>query len=158
MARASGLPRLRGNFRGTGESYQAVAAVGVVLVCAGLVLSASHFATENVRQEAQRQRAHAQGELFLEALLQDPAVRGQSGALSWEGALRVATGSANLEFLPPSVKVLALREAGGGGELLVVGSPDALRPGLVIVERAVLVERSDGTFAAGVARAGVDWD
>lgn len=156
MPCASPFLRLRRDGRATGESYQALAAITVVIACAGVVLSATHWATENARQEAQRERALFQGEIFLDALEVDPAVRGNGRAILWEGAKRVAAGSAQLEFLPPSVKVLALREAGSGGELMVIGGAEALRTGLLLVERAVLIERPDGTFAPGIARAGVD--
>ena len=156
MPNASPFPRLGRDGRATGESYQAVAAITVVIVCAGLVLSATHFATDSARQEALQRRAVTQGEIFLDALERDPALAGHGQALLWEGAVRVAEGSAHLEFHPPSVKVLALREAASGPELIVIGGTDALRPGFELVERAVLIERSDGTFGPGIARAGVD--
>lgn len=156
MAPSPALLGLRGNRRATGESYHALAAVTVVIVCSGLVLSATHWATDNARREAARQRALAQGEVFLDALSADPEIRGPGLSLSWEGAMRVAAGLAELAFLPPSVKVFALREAARGGELLVLGDTAQLGPATVIIERAVLLERSDGTFGAGIARAGVD--
>lgn len=146
---------MRGNRRGGAETFQALAAITVVLGCAGLVLAAAHAASLHAAETAARERAELQAEIVLGALADDPAIAGADGIVLWTGLERVAAGSAELTFLPGVVKVVTARAATGGPELFLVGSALEVASGLVFASQPVPIAYPNGTVAPGVLRVGV---
>jgi hypothetical protein len=146
---------LRRDRHGAAETLQSLASVTIVIVCAGLVLSAVAAATSAATQRAERPRAAEQGEIVLDALARDPTVAAHDGAVAWTSAEAIAAGRANLSFLPEGVRVVTLRPAAEGGELFLAGSTAALSPELVFVAHPVPIMMPDGSTVAGVAKAGV---
>ena len=144
--------RLRRNHRGAGEVNQAMAAMVVIMICVGAVMAAVHAATASARDRSMAERALDQAQICLDAVAADPALRGRGGALSLSKAEAVASGNATLQFRPEALRLVSLRAAAEGNEVLLVGAPS---PHIVLVSRPVAVELADGRVLPGVLRVGV---
>ena len=149
------LATFRAGRRAVGETYQALAAVTVVIVCAGLVLAAVSYATQDARTRAARDRATLQADIALEALETDPILMADGGAVSWAGAMRIASGAAVLAFKPADLRVLTVRALEGEPDLFLFGDAHDLQPSLVFATRSVVIETADGDRLPGLAKAGV---
>ena len=147
---------IRRNRRATGEVNQSLAALVVIMMSVGLVMAAVHAVSSEGAGRAARERAQAQGDVCLDALVEDPELQGRPGTLSILSAQRVAAGLEALAFLPDSVKVVTLRAVDYGAEVWVEGDASALSRDLVFVLRPVAVETDRGAVVPGVLRVGVE--
>jgi hypothetical protein len=147
--------RLRRNRTATGEVNQALAAMVVIMMCVGAVMAAVHAATGAAHDRSLQERAREQAQLVLDALSEDPALQGRSGALSLSKAQQVRAGNATLAFHPAGLRVAALRAVSAGDEVLMVGQTVDLGARVLLVSEPVAVELDDGRVLPGILRVGV---
>jgi hypothetical protein len=153
---ASGQFCLRRDQQGTGETYQTLCALTVVIVCVGLVLGAVHASTSQAANDAARHRAQLQADIALDALARDSALVGAPGVLDWGRAAEVAAGRASLSFAPTALRVVTLRSVLSGGELFLSGSASTIDPHLLFTSRPVSIMMASGAVEPGVLRIGVE--
>ncbi|HEX9708443.1 MAG TPA: hypothetical protein VGB42_00485 [Candidatus Thermoplasmatota archaeon] len=152
---AAPLPRLRRDRQGAEETFQALPALLITIVCVGLVFGAMAALDDSARAREAGQRAQLQAQLFVEALPAERALAAPGDAVSWDGASAVASGTLGLTFVPPRACVATLLDTLSGEEVFLLGSLDALTPSCEVAALPVPVLRADGTTVPGLLRAGV---
>lgn len=146
---------VRRNRLAAAETLQALAAVTIVVMCAGLVIAAAFAATSHALERTARERAQLQAEIVLDALVSDLSLAGGGGAIVWAKAESVAGGSSELSFRPDTLEIVTLRAVAVGSELFLLGSGTDLSSELVYGARPVPIVVQNGNVVAGVLRAGV---
>ena len=148
-------PGFRNNRVAADETFQALPALLIVLVCVGLVLSAVHFQNSNAAEAAARDRASLQAAIFVDALRHDAAIA-EDGAAIWEKAEAVANHTTNLSFVPSRARFVALSLANNSSELILLGSRGALSPQWGFASAPVAVRLPGGAVIPGLLRVGVE--
>ena len=140
---------------GVEETFQALPALLIVLLCVGLVLAAVHYQTSAAAQSVAEERADLQAAIFVDALRSDP-VLSTAGVISWAKAEAVANRSSNLSFAPTGAKFAALSLANNSSEVILLGSRGALSPKGSIASAPVPVLMPTGAVVPGLLRVGVE--
>lgn len=148
--------RLRSDQAGAEGTFQVVPALIIVIVCVGLVLAAVHNSSIAADGRAAEQRAAVQAEILLDALRNDAALADTQGTLSWTSAQAVASGAANLSFLPERARIISVTWFPEGRELFLVGNMSDLAANLAFQGQPVPVRFPDGTVRPGLLRVGVE--
>ena len=149
------LPGLRNNRVAADESFQALPALLIVLLCVGMVLAAVHVQNSNALDDLARDRASLQAAVFVDALRNDPAI-GDGGQAVWVKAEAVANHSTNLTFSPARARFAALSIANNSSELVLLGAHESLSPRLSYASAPIAVKVPGAAVVPGVLRVGVE--
>ncbi len=134
---------------------QALPALLITVEVVGAVFGLLGAVNDGAHEQKSQSRARLQAELFAESVPQEAALAAPGTAVSWEGAVSVGGGSANLSFVPPRACVASLLDTQSGEEVFLLGSVGTLTPECQIASLPVPILRADGTVVPGVLRTGV---
>lgn len=146
---------MRRSRKAVGEVNQSLAALVVIMMSVGLVMAAVHASSLSGADRARADRARAQAEICLDAILKDPAVTAAGGEVLLRNAGEVQAGNASLAFAPEALRFAALRTTVNESEVWLMGSLAEVLPGVLVVARPVAVQLDNGTVAPGLLRVGV---